>query len=197
MPRFVQVQGFSKGGGAVTILHPTPQLWTQVLNQRTQILFQTDIAMVLYHLNLRPGSVVVESGTGSASLSTSIARAIAPHGHLHTFEFNIERARRARSDIALNRLADVVTVRHRDVCGRGFPAFPAGVDAVFLDLPTPWVAVDSAHAALRPQGRICSFSPCIEQVQRTCLRLSELGYEVRCPVPSPPGPSLLRLFPSA
>jgi tRNA (adenine57-N1/adenine58-N1)-methyltransferase len=47
---------------------------------------------------------------------------------------------------------------------------------VFLDLPAPWSVVESAARALQHQGRLCSFSPCIEQVQRTCLRLDALGF---------------------
>jgi len=138
-----------------------------------------DISLVMYHLQLKPGSVVIESGTGSASLTHSLARAVAPHGHVHTFEFNSDRVAKAQVDLERNGLTSVATVRHRDVCANGFPFFPDGVDAVFLDLPTPWLAVDDAHRSLRPQGRLCSFSPCIEQVQRTCVRLAELDYEVR------------------
>ncbi len=146
---------------------------------------QLDISLVLYHLHIRPGSVVLEAGTGSASLSHGFARAVAPHGHLHTFEFNADRVAKAQLDLDRNGMSSVVTVRHRDVCGQGFPFFSEGVDAVFLDLPTPWLAVDDAHRSLRPQGRICSFSPCIEQVQRTCVRLAELDYEVCVHSPSP------------
>ncbi|XP_031728989.1 tRNA (adenine(58)-N(1))-methyltransferase catalytic subunit TRMT61A [Anarrhichthys ocellatus] len=164
-------------GGWVYVLHPTPELWTVTLPHRTQILYTTDIATITMMLELKPGSVVCESGTGSGSLSHAILRSIAPSGHLHTVEFHQQRAEKAAEEFKEHHVDRLVTVRNQDVCKDGFGV--TGVaDAVFLDIPSPWEAVGHAKAAMKRQGgRVSSFSPCIEQVQRTCEALADQGFE--------------------
>ncbi|KAG1950593.1 tRNA (adenine(58)-N(1))-methyltransferase catalytic subunit TRMT61A isoform X2 [Pimephales promelas] len=167
-------------GGWVYVLHPTPELWTVNLPHRTQILYTTDIANITLMLDLKPGSVVCESGTGSGSLSHSILRTIAPTGHLHTVEFHAQRAEKAIQEFKEHKVSHLVTVRNQDVCAEGF-GITGLADAVFLDIPSPWEAVTHAKRALkRKGGRLCSFSPCIEQVQRTCEALLNHGFEEIC-----------------
>lgn len=71
-----------------------------------------------------------------------------------------------------------MTVQHRDVCSDGFTEELNGVaDAVFLDLPSPFLAIESAVKAMKPEGgRFCGFSPCIEQTQATCIKLEKCGF---------------------
>ncbi|KAL6763947.1 S-adenosyl-L-methionine-dependent methyltransferase [Haematococcus lacustris] len=133
--------------GWVHLLAPSPTLWSLVLPHRTQILYIADISMVCLHLDLAPGCVVLESGTGSASLTHSLVRAVAPLGHVHTFEFHSGRAEEAAKELARNGLSPWVTVRQRNIEQDGFPC-----------------------------AMLCSFSPCIEQVHRTCEALELHGF---------------------
>ncbi|KAI9503058.1 tRNA (adenine-N(1)-)-methyltransferase catalytic subunit trm61 [Coemansia spiralis] len=167
--------------GFVYLLHPTPALWTQVVPHRTQILYLPDISFISLYLDLRPGKVMIECGTGSGSFSHSIARTIAPTGHLYTFEYHELRAATAKKEFEEHNLSSIITIEHRDVLANGFGKTDIA-DAVFLDLPAPWEAIASAKDALRKDtiGRICCFSPCIEQVQATALALDEHGFsEIR------------------
>jgi tRNA (adenine57-N1/adenine58-N1)-methyltransferase catalytic subunit len=66
-------------------------------------------------------------------------------------------------------LSSLITVNVRDIQGEGFPEeYRGAADAVFLDLPQPWLAIPSVGLMLKKDGVLCSFSPCIEQVQRAC-----------------------------
>lgn len=66
-------------------------------------------------------------------------------------------------------MSSLITVTVRDIQGKGFPdEFCGAADSVFLDLPQPWLALPSVRRMLKQDGVLCSFSPCIEQVQRSC-----------------------------
>ena len=86
-----------------------------------------------------------------------------------------------------------ITVTHRDVLSNGFllnlenSSTEAGnsdlcgvtegsIDAVFLDLPKPQLAVVHADQVLRKKGKLCNFSPCIEQVQKVSQEMARLGF---------------------
>ncbi|KAF5457268.1 hypothetical protein F2P56_021381 [Juglans regia] len=171
---------FSNKGGFIYLLAPTPELWTLVLSHRTQILYIADISFVVMYLEIVPGCLVLESGTGSGSLTMSLARAVAPTGHVYTFDFHEQRVTSAREDFEKTEVSNLVTVGVRDIQGEGFPEEFSGLaDSVFLDLPQPWLAIPSAAKMLKPDGALCSFSPCIEQVQRACDTLISKFTDIR------------------
>ncbi|KAJ3306672.1 tRNA (adenine(58)-N(1))-methyltransferase catalytic subunit trmt61a [Kappamyces sp. JEL0829] len=156
--------------GFIYILHPTPEIWTLVLSHRTQILYQPDISFVSYMFGLGPGSRMIEAG---------IARSIAPTGRLYSFEYHQERQLTAEAEFAAHGLDSVITSLHRDVCKDGFGLEDA-VTSIFLDLPSPWECIErpdfKATFMKNRLGKICCFSPCVEQVQLTCKALKLAGF---------------------
>jgi tRNA (adenine57-N1/adenine58-N1)-methyltransferase len=72
------------------------------------------------YLNLKPGMLMIESGTGSGSFTHSIARTIAPTGHLYTFEYHQDRVNAAVKEFEEHGLSEMVTLQCRDVCKDGF-----------------------------------------------------------------------------
>ena len=166
--------------GYVYVLRATPDLWTVSLPHRTQILYFADISIIISSLEVRPGAVVVEAGTGSGSMTHSLARTVHPHGRVYTFDFHEKRVCDAREEFKTHGLDHIVSSARRDVCFDGLPDdLDDRVDAVFLDLPHPWKCIPFAKKALKLGGRICCFSPCIEQVQKTQASLRQfLFFEI-------------------
>ena len=242
--------------GFAHLLPPTPESWTTSLPHRTQVVYTPDYSYVLQRLRVRPGSVIIEAGAGSGSFTHAAARAVfngypeqdveAPPdcsqtkrrkatGKVWSFEFHEQRVQKLKSEIKDHGLDKIVEILHRDVCADGFTVLRHSdqiveADAIFLDLPAPWLALkhltrapsivtksdddenatrqvedhagpsdtsnsiynqsDSSIAPLSPAltksissplsstqpVHICTFSPCIEQVQRTVSTLRSLSY---------------------
>ncbi|EAN80117.1 hypothetical protein, conserved [Trypanosoma brucei brucei TREU927] len=199
-----------RGAPSVLVMQNCADLWTVAVPHRTQIIYDTDIAVIVFNLRLRPGHRVAEAGTGSGSLTHSLARTVAPDGIVYTYDFHKKRCLEALQEFRRNGLpASLVRCNWRDVCvtasgsdesvmtgmqlpdaaqsenkgedkeepepGYGLPKHH--VDAVFLDVPSPWLAIDNVLHVLRPGGMLCTFSPCIEQTQRTAQRLRQAPQE--------------------
>jgi len=52
--------------GWAYVLQPTPELWTLILPHRTQIIYSPDISFIIHLMELKPGSIVIETGTSYA-----------------------------------------------------------------------------------------------------------------------------------
>ena len=163
------------------LLPPTPENWTTSLPHRTQVVYSHDSSYILQRLRARPGSIIIEAGAGSGSFTHAAARAVhGPGGRVLSFEFHKQRFETLQKELRDHRLEEVVELRHADVCESGFDTGESKANAVFLDLPAPWLALKhltrkgplSAESAIR----LCTFSPCIEQVQRTINEMQDLGW---------------------
>ncbi|KAB2576661.1 tRNA (adenine(58)-N(1))-methyltransferase catalytic subunit trm61 [Lasiodiplodia theobromae] len=221
--------------GFTHLIPPTPETWTISLPHRTQVVYTPDYSYVLQRLRVRPGDTLIEAGAGSGSFTHASVRATfngyplaeaeetaqvngtengkkkrKKFGHVYSFEYHEPRAIKLKEELKEHGMDQLVTVTHADVYKDGFSTTEDGTvpqaDAIFLDLPAPWMALKHLarsrvaaatststspdtpeptseapadfRSPLNPKKtvRICTFSPCIEQVQRTTSEMRRLGW---------------------
>jgi tRNA (adenine57-N1/adenine58-N1)-methyltransferase catalytic subunit len=138
--------------------------------------YTPDTAFILAKLCVLPGTICLEAGTGSGSFTHALARQVAPTGKVYTFEFHEQRHKMNIAEFTTHGLNEIVYGQHRDVCAQSFNIQNA--DCAFLDLPSPWEAIPHLPQAFNRNkvGRVCCFSPCIEQVLSTLSALRKYGF---------------------
>jgi tRNA (adenine57-N1/adenine58-N1)-methyltransferase catalytic subunit len=210
-----QKEAVAASSGFIYVLPPTPENWTTSLPHRTQVVYTPDYSYILHRIRARPGSVVIEAGSGSGSFTHAAARAVfngypeseeeveediqpprkkSKIGRVFSYEFHADRYVKVREEVKGHGLGPIVTVTERDVYGQGFmicdkghtPSLSPCANAIFLDLPAPWQALPRLTrqsslddpSPLDPQTavHICTFSPCIEQAQKTVSALRRHGW---------------------
>lgn len=216
---FKQKEAVTASSGFIHVLPPTPENWTTSLPHRTQVVYTPDYSYILHRLRVRPGSIIIEAGSGSGSFTHAAARAVFSgypesacgtnamleepgtlrkedllEGRVYSYEFHLERFKKVTAEMKEHGLDSIVQTTHRDVYGEGFSLSVNNdgnrtsprATAIFLDLPAPWQALphltrtstSDEPSPLDPVKPvyICTFSPCIEQAQRTVSALRHHGW---------------------
>lgn len=160
-------------GVEFVVLKPTIRDFVFKSQRKTQIMYPKDIALAVMFSGIGPGSRVVEAGTGAGALTAALAFYIRPSGRVYSYEVRPE-----FQEVALKNLRKAQVERYVELKGKDVTLGieEKNVDAVILDLATPWLVVSHAYSALKGSGSLVSFSPTIDQVVKTVEALEENGF---------------------
>jgi len=154
-------------------LRPTLRDHVFKTQRKTQIMYPKDIALILIFSGVGPGSQVVEAGTGTGALTSALAFYVRPTGRVYSYEIREEFLSNALRNLKRAGVSEYVELKNKDIT-QGIDE--REVDAVILDLATPWLVILHAYTALKGSGTLVSFSPTIDQVVKTAEALKENGF---------------------
>ncbi len=155
------------------LLEPSLEDLIRHLRRGSQIIYPKDAAYLVQRMNLRAGSRVIEAGTGSGGLTCALAWSVAPTGIVYSYETRLEAHNLARNNLESVGLLPYVQLFHGDI-EQGFRQ--EMVDALFLDVRTPWEYLPQAWAALRPGGFFAALLPTTNQVIALLDALDQQGF---------------------
>lgn len=156
------------GRRSVRVLPQTPDLVFLALARGAQVIGPQDAARIVHECGIGPGSVVVEGGLGSGALTSYLAHAVGPDGQIHGYELREDHAEVARSNLAAAGLMDRVEVHLEDLGKATGPC-----DAFIADVPSPDAVLDAATRSTRPGGRVCFYTPIVEQMEAVARGLRQ------------------------
>jgi len=166
-------RALSNTGAEFVVLKPQLSDFIFKSQRRTQITYPKDVALIVMFSGVGPGSRIVEAGTGTGALTTALAHYVRPSGRVYSYEVRSEFLEVALKNLGRAGLLDYVELKNKDIT-QGIDE--TEVDAVVLDLATPWLVVTHAHAALMGGGTLVSFSPTVDQVVKTVEALQECSF---------------------
>ncbi|GIX63190.1 tRNA (adenine(58)-N(1))-methyltransferase catalytic subunit TRMT61A [Babesia caballi] len=158
-----------------------PNIGTKLRHRYHSAQYRADISLAVLLLDLHPGKRVVECGTGSGTLSYTLATTVAPTGHVFTYDFHNQRKQFAEQFFRDCKLSDYISSYDRDAYSPDAflvegEVWESSVDSVFFDLPSPWDALGNAKVVLKNFGKLVSFTPTVEQSRRISQALSDSGF---------------------
>jgi tRNA (adenine57-N1/adenine58-N1)-methyltransferase len=159
--------------GFCYLLKPTVEDLMMKASRESGIIYPKDAALLTMKAGIHSGSKVMEIGTGSGSLTMALAQAVAPDGHIFSYDRREDLPKNAYKNIQRAGLSRFVTFCQRQAME---PFAEKDFDAVTLDIPQPWEEVAVVKQALKPGGRLVSLNPTFNQIEKMAEALREQGF---------------------
>ncbi len=142
------------------------------LHRKAQIIGIKDASYIIARCGIRNGSIVVEGGIGSGSMTTALLYFTYPAGMVYTYEIRKDFAEFAKENI--NRIPHKHWILRegdvrKDVRERN-------VDAFIVDNPDPWNSVEMAYKSLNIGGCFSAYVPTYNQMEKTYRKLMANGF---------------------
>ncbi|HKM75700.1 MAG TPA: tRNA (adenine-N1)-methyltransferase [Candidatus Bathyarchaeia archaeon] len=142
--------------------------------RRTQIMYPKDIGLIILKLSLTSGCKVLEIGTGSGAMTLAAATAVRTSGHVHTYEAREEFAEIASRNLKRAGVSEYVTIHGTNamdgIIGEEY-------DAAIMDVGDPWPILPILRRALAGGAPFVSFSPTVNQIEKTVETLAQIGFK--------------------
>ena len=143
------------------------------LKRKAQIILPEDAALIIINCGIESGNTVVEAGIGSGSLTIALAHTVAPNGKIISYDLREDFIKHAFKNLKQSQIDHLVTAKNQDIT-QGIQE--QHVDAVILDIPNPYDAVEHAYNSLKTGGYLCCYSPLISQVEQSVKLMHELPF---------------------
>lgn len=160
-------------GHPVYLLKPTAEDLAMGVRRISNISYPKDISRILYRIGIKPGARVIEIGAGSGAMAISLAYAAGAEGCIYTYDIREDMLKCAGKNLRRVGLADRVELKVREKMA---PLAEKDVDAVLMDIPTPWEELDAAWEALCPGGYLACTVPTYDQLGELAVCLSKKSF---------------------
>jgi len=145
----------------------------QGIKRRAQIILPRDAALIIMNCAIESGHTVLEAGIGSGSLTIALANAVAPNGKVISYDNRDDFIKHAMKNLKKVELASYIDPKIKDVT-EGIDE--KNLDAIIIDIPNPWKAVEYAWKSLKTGGYLCTYSPLISQVEQTVKEIKKQSF---------------------
>ena len=146
----------------VIIFRPTKYDLSLNMPRIATIVYPKDMGAIITYSNIRPGSRVLEAGSGSGSLTIALSDAVSESGQVYSYDIRSDMSQMASTNV--NKYAYMPSNVDFKLGNISDHIDEYGIDSVVLDIPEPWSALPNIQSALRFGGTLLAFLPTIMQV---------------------------------
>ena len=160
-------------GRDFVLLSPGVSDLMEAVERGAQIITPKDAATIVFELDLKDGDVVVEAGLGSGALTTALLHSVAPHGKVISVELRDDFGDKGKRNVSRTGHQGLWSLQIGDIRKVDVKE---QADAVILDMPDPWEAVENVSRFLRRGGHLCVYVPNTNQLELVVKKMRASGF---------------------